>query len=59
MQFVKKSSAGFFVGEVKLSREMLLKNIMVIGGKASRLSLCSSPFAEIESSDLKISFGMF
>ena len=32
VQFIQNSSAGFFIREVKLSREMLLKNFMITGG---------------------------
>eukprot|EP00435_Cladocopium_sp_Y103_P052066 s1995_g16.t1 len=37
VQFITDSSAGFFVREVKLTREMLLKNFMIIGGILSGL----------------------
>ena len=37
VQFITDSSAGFFVREVKLTREMLLKNFMVVGGILSGL----------------------
>lgn len=37
VQFITDSSAGFFVREVKLTREMLLKNFMIVGGILSGL----------------------
>ncbi|CAK9115397.1 Uncharacterized protein SCF082_LOCUS53408 [Durusdinium trenchii] len=37
VQFIESSSAGFFIREVKLTREMLLKNFMITGGMFSAL----------------------